>query len=133
MPAAVATSFKMHGLIKPARAVWIGRRVVASFVGPLVNLEFLATKLEHFRHEGCTLKLALVIECPQNFFLAANLYPVSCFQSLFHLRSFEPAPLAEAIYSFVNSGLGINIKPTGLTRTVSIPILSTINTNTMAK
>ena len=50
---------------------------IASLVSPLMDLESLAAELKHLRHEGNSVKLCIIVECPQNFFLASYFHPIA--------------------------------------------------------
>jgi hypothetical protein len=82
----------MDGIMNAAAAI-IG---IASFVRSFIDLKAFAAEREHLRHEGHPVELPLIIERPQNLFLAPDFHPIAHqqFASLcFHLLIPLPANL----------------------------------------
>ena len=72
----VATEIQMDRIGEASTSNRIDR--VAGLVRPLINFEALSAILKHLRHEGELIQPAILIERPQDLFLAPNFHPITC-------------------------------------------------------
>ena len=79
----IAARFEVDGLIDSASSHW--KHGVAGLVRSFIDLKSLAAEREHLGHERHAIELSLLVERPQNLFLASDLYPVGNFWFA-HLR-----------------------------------------------
>ena len=64
--------------MRQAQADIMSAHRVAGLMRALVDLEALAAIAEHLRHEGQILEPAVLVERPQDLFLAQDLHPLAC-------------------------------------------------------
>jgi len=80
----------MNCVFEAPGAIRIGRRIITSLVGTLVDLKLLPALLEHLRHKYHSIQLAFSVEGPENFLFTPDLYPVSDFQFSLRIHMFRP-------------------------------------------